>query len=153
MGIKRNCTGVQELETLQLNNQCMCLNKKKIPWQVYSVKHEKAGLYALPFQQIPFVRCFCKDFFLSSFRHSELLNNIPGFGKWAYLNIHLTIAFNVNDFIYISSSVFTSHFTAISAKSSITARWLRIAPIKFLNSSSANSRLRCFSRKTPFFYC
>ena len=28
LGIKRYCRGVQELETLQLSNQCMCLNKK-----------------------------------------------------------------------------------------------------------------------------
>ena len=43
--------------------------------------------------------------------------------------------------IYISSSDFTLYFTTISAKNSITAGWLRIAPIKFVNSNSANSRL------------
>ena len=44
-------------------------------------------------------------------------------------------------YIYIYSYGFTSNFTTISAKSSITAGWLRIAPIKFVNSNSANSQL------------
>ena len=37
-------------------------------------------------------------------------------------------------YIYIYSSGFTSYFTTPSVKNSITAEWLRIAPIKFVNS-------------------
>ena len=71
---------------------------------------------------------------MSSFRHSELLNNIPGFGKWAWLNINPD-----NCFIYIYIYMYI-----------YIAGWLITAPIKFVNSNSANSRLWCFLRKKTF---
>ena len=60
---------------------------------------------------------FLQWFLLSSFRQSKLLNNISGFGKWAYLNIHIDDCFSC-ECHYIFISGFTSHFTTISANSS-----------------------------------
>ena len=80
-----------------------------------------------------------------------------------YIYLHLvsilTIACNVNVFIYISSSGFTSHFTTISGKNSSRAGLSRIVPIKFVNSSSAGSKKKLhfiFSEETPlhlFYEC
>ena len=128
----------------------MCLNKTNT-WTTSPCKTWESWIICIIFS----TNSTLQMFLLSSFRHSELLNNITGFGKWTSLNIILEncIYIYIYIYIYISSYGFTSHFTTISAKNYMTAGWLRITPIKFVNSNSANSRLLCFPRKTPFCYC
>ena len=62
---------------------------------------------------------------MSSFRHSDFLNNIPGFGKWAQLNINLDSCFwceciykyihmaRVNEYVYIYIHIYTYIYTFI----------------------------------------
>ena len=117
---------MQELETLQLSYQCMCLNKKKyldnfILWNIRKLDNMHHFFNKFHSSDVFVI------FLLSSFRHSKLLINILALENkhtWIYI---LRIAINVNAFI--RSSGFTSHFTAISAKNSITAGWPRIALI------------------------
>ena len=63
----------------------------------------------------------------------------------------LTIAFNLNIYIHISSSGFTSHFTTIFAKDSIAAGWSRIASsYKIPQLEFCKSQVMMFSEKKTF---
>ena len=70
------------------------------------------------------LQMFLQWLFLSSFRHSEPLNNIPGFGKWAYLKNtpwQLLLMWMTSDLHLVSL-----HISQLFLQKT---GWLRIVPI------------------------
>ena len=83
----------------------MCLNKKNT-WTTSPCKTWESWIICIIFS----TNSTLQMFLLSSFRHSELLNNIPGFGKWASLNIILENCIYIYIYIYIYIFIWF-HFT------------------------------------------
>ena len=118
--------GTAEEFKKQASSVCIWI-KKYLSWTNSPAKYEKAGWYALPFQQIPLFRCFCNNFFLV-ISDTQTSEQYPWLWKMSILELYiLKIAFNVNGF--------TSHFTTISAKdwvvensSYISSTWILQIP-------------------------
>ena len=108
--------GTAEEFKKQASSVCIWI-KKYLSWTNSPAKYEKAGWYALPFQQIPLFRCFCNNFFLV-ISDTQTSEQYPWLWKMSILELYiLKIAFNVNVSLHISQLFLQK------------TGWLRIAPI------------------------
>ena len=104
----------------------MYLNKKKyLSWTTSPCKTwESWIIIRITSSTSSTLQMFLQWFFLSSFRHSEPLNNIPGFGKWACLKNtpwQLLLMWMTSDLHLVSL-----HISQLFLQKT---GWLRIVPI------------------------